>query len=148
LVELILVVAILSAMAFIAVPRLQYGAVDRKRADATVQTLVSSMRRTRSRALRDAVTAPRGFTLALAEDGSQRAYEIKHTETGVVVDRHPLPEGIEIEVLDGSVFCFGPYGSLQPGSATQLRVIHAAGSALISVTGATGRVTVIPDESR
>jgi len=143
-VELMLVLAIMSAIAVIAIPRLQFGAVARKQAEATAQTLVSSLRRTRSLALREAVTAPQGITLTLGGVSPHRYYEIKNAQTGFVMDRHELEESIDVAGLDGTSFRFGPYGNLQQGSATQLRVTHGSWSTLITVTAATGMVTTTP----
>jgi prepilin-type N-terminal cleavage/methylation domain-containing protein len=144
LVELILVLAIMGAITVIAVPRLQFGAVDRKQAEATVELLVSGLRRTRSLALQEAVSAPRGMTLTLGGARPHRYYEIKNAQTGFVMDRHELEEPIHVAGLDGTSFRFGPYGNLQEGSATQLRVTHGSWSTLITVTTATGAVTITP----
>lgn len=144
-VELVVVLALMSALAAIAVPRLQFVAVERKQAQATAETLVSSLRRTRSLALREAVSAPQGFSLTLESSTPPTAYAIKNVATGRVVDRHTLAEPTRIEDLNGTSFWFGPYGNLQEGSATHLRIHSGSWNTRITVTAATGMVTRTSD---
>ncbi len=135
----------MSSLAAIAVPRLQFVAVERKRAQAAAETLASSLRRTRSLALREAVSAPQGFALALEGRTVPTTYVIKNVATGRVVDRHALAESTRIADLDGTFFWFGPYGNLREGSATRLRLYSGTWSTWVAVTPATGMVTRTSD---
>jgi len=134
IVELIVIVAILGALAFIAIPRLRFAALYRKQADTVARKIVTDLRRTRRLAISDAATNTDGFALNII--GS--TYQI------VDGDETPIPNGTfsidpKITCSGGTSFQFGPLGNLT-GSDSQL-IISAEGKIFtISITPATGMI--------
>jgi type II secretory pathway pseudopilin PulG len=133
LVELIIIVVILAAVAFIAIPRLRFPALYRKQADTVARKIVTDLRRTRQLAISNAATEPNGFALNIT--GS--TYQI------VDSDGTPVPNGTfsidpKITCSDGT-FQFGPLGNLT-GSDSQLTVSADGKIFTISITPATGMI--------
>jgi type II secretory pathway pseudopilin PulG len=134
LVELIIIVAILAALAFIAVPRLRFAALYRKKADTAARKIVTDLRRTRQLAISNAATEPNGFAL----NRTGLTYQI--------VDGNgiPIPNGTfsidpKITCSGGTSFQFGPLGNLT-GSDSQLTVSAEEKTFTISITPATGMI--------
>lgn len=134
LVELIVVVAILGALAFIAIPRLQFTAIYRKQADTVARKIVTDLRRTRQLAISNAATNTNGFAL----NRSGLTYQI--------VDGNvtPIPNGTfsidpKITCSGGTNFQFGPLGNLT-GSDSQLAVSANGKIFTITITPATGMI--------
>jgi len=134
LVELIMIVVILGALAFIAVPRLQFATVYRKQADTVAQKLVTDLRRTRRLAVSDAATNTDGFALNRA--GS--TYEIVDLSDGTTIPNGTFSIDSKISCSGGTSFQFGPLGNLKTGSNSQLTVSAQGKTFTISITPATG----------
>jgi type II secretory pathway pseudopilin PulG len=139
-VELIIIIVILAAMVFIAVPRLRFAALYRKQADTVARKIVTDLRRTRQLAISNAATNPNGFAL----NRSGLTYQI------VDGNGTPIPNGIfsidpKISCSGGTNFQFGPIGNLDldKSDSNQL-TISAKGteerSFKISITPATGMI--------
>jgi prepilin-type N-terminal cleavage/methylation domain-containing protein len=138
LVELIVVVLILAALASIAVPRLQFAAVHQKEADTASRKIVTDLRRTRSRAILYAKDKPAGFALNMTGSSPYTGYHIIDISDSNVVDSHTIDSSITC--TGGSQFEFGPLGNLKDGSDTQLNVSGGGKSFTISIVSATGMV--------
>jgi len=134
LVELIMIVVILGALAFIAVPRLQFATVYRKQADTIARKLVTDLRRTRRLAVSDAATNTDGFALNRA--GS--TYEIVDLSDGQTIPNGTFSIDSKISCSGGTSFQFGPLGNLKTGSNSQLTVSAQGKTFTISITPATG----------
>jgi len=135
LVELIIIVAILGALAFIAIPRLRLAVLYGQQADTVARKIVTDLRRTRQLAISNAATEPNGF--ALNRDGL--TYEI------VDGSGTPIPNGTfsidpKITCSDGTIFQFGPLGNLKTGSHSRLAVSAGDKTFTISITPATGMI--------
>jgi Tfp pilus assembly protein FimT len=135
LVELIVIVVILAALAFIAVPKLQFAALYRKKADTVARKIVTDLRRTRQLAISNAATNPNGYTL----NRSGLTYQI--------VDGNgiPIPNGTfsidpKITCSDGTYFRFGPLGDLTGSDSNKLTISAEGKVFTISITPATGIV--------
>jgi Tfp pilus assembly protein FimT len=140
LVELIIIVVILAAMVFIAVPRLRFAALYRKQTDTVARKIVTDLRRTRQLAISNAATNPNGFAL----NRSGLTYQI------VDGNGAPIPNGTfsidpKITCSDGTHFQFGPLGNLDLAKSDSNKLtISAKGteerSFIISITPATGMI--------
>ena len=134
LVELIIIVVILGALAFIAIPRLRFAALYRKQADTVARKIVTDLRRTRQLAISNAATDPNGFAL----NRTGLTYQI------VDGNGTPIPNGTfsidpKIACSGGTNFQFGPLGNLT-GSDSQLAVSADGKIFTISITPATGMI--------
>jgi Tfp pilus assembly protein FimT len=133
LVELIIIVVILAAMVFMAVPRLRFTAMYRKQADTVARKIVTDLRRTRQLAISNAATNPNGFAL----NRSGLTYQI------VDGNGTPIPNGTftvdsKITLSGGTNFQFGPLGNLTVYDSNQLTVSANGKIFTISITPATG----------
>jgi Tfp pilus assembly protein FimT len=136
LVELVVLVIILAAAVFIAVPRLRFSAIYRKQADTVARKIVTDLRRTRQLAISNAATNTAGF--ALNRTGS--TYQIVDLSTGT-----PIPNGTfsidpKISCSGGTSFQFGPLGNLKTISDSYMDISADEKTFRISITPATGMV--------
>jgi Tfp pilus assembly protein FimT len=129
IVELIIIVLIIGALTFIAVPRLNIGVLYRTQAHTVAKTIVTDLRRTRTLAITNAVNNPTGFTLSI----SGSTYQIINDSNSATVDSQTIDSHITLG--GGNLFRFGPLGNLRSGSSAQLTV---------SSEGKTYTITVIP----
>lgn len=111
LAEMIVVVMILGALAFIAIPRLDFAAIHHKQAHTVAKTIVTDLRRTRTLAITKAATNQTGYTLSIT--GS--TYQIIDDSNSVTVDSQTIDS--HITCGGGTVFSFGPLGNLRAGAA-------------------------------
>ena len=63
--EVVTVVLVLSILACVAVPRLNFGAIAGARADALSERLATALRHTRALAITHAARSPEGFALVM-----------------------------------------------------------------------------------
>jgi Tfp pilus assembly protein FimT len=141
LTELIVIVAVIAAMAFIAVPRLQFAALCGQQADTVARKIVTDLRRTRRLAISSAATNSKGFELKMVPPAPYTTYEIEDRDTHTVVDSQTIPPEIDVTCSGSHKFRFGPLGNLKSGSGTELTVSAEEKSLTITVNTATGMVT-------
>ena len=145
LVELITVVLVISILACVAVPRLNLAAVWGARADATVQRLVTDLRRTRALAITHAAKNPEGFALLVESTDACSRYRITDLHDRATVASYNLPAGVQCR--GGQRFEFGPLGNLQNGSDTHVSIRTEGKAYRIEITPATGAVEWRRDEN-
>src|SRR4030042_5740313 len=104
LIELIIIVAMLAVLAFIAIPRLQFSTLYREQADTVARKIVTDLRRTRQLAISDAATNTVGF--ALNRTGS--TYQIVDLSTGTPILNGTFTIDSKITCSGGTSFQFGP----------------------------------------
>lgn len=138
LVELILAVMFVGILAAVAVPRLNFAAVSKQKADAAAMKIVTDLRRARSLGISDAATNAAGFALNMTGPAPYTGYEIENLDTEATVDSHTIDSAISC--TGGSVFRFGPLGNLLTGSDTQLTVSASGKTFTITITTATGMI--------
>jgi Tfp pilus assembly protein PilE len=138
LVELVLVVFILGALACLAVPRFSWGAVMGAQADAAVAQLTTDLRRTRNHAIWNAQRNPLGFALIMTGDAPHTSYEITDLHDASVVAVRAFPAGVRC--TRGRRCAFGPLGNLQEGSDTRLQLGTADRTYNLQIVPATGMV--------
>jgi type II secretory pathway pseudopilin PulG len=119
LAEMIIVVLILGALAFIAIPRLDFAAIYHKQAYTVAKTIVTDLRRTRTLAIVNAAANQNGFTLRI--DGSSYQIINNNTPPGETVPNSQQTIPPQVTCEGGPDFTFGPLGNLT-SSGTQLKV--------------------------
>jgi len=143
LVECITVVLILSVLALIAVPRLNFGAVWGAQTDAAVRQLATDLRRTRMHAIAHAADNPTGYALVMIGPSPRRSYQIIDLHDSAVVASEDMPANVWC--TGGRSFEFGPLGNLTDGSDTQGRVHSESRVYRLEIVPATGMVRIIDD---
>ena len=140
LAEMIVVVMILGALAFIAVPRLNFAALHHKQANAIAKKIVTDLRRTRSLAISKAVNNPSGYKLQMVGSSPYTSYQIVDSNVAAtVVDTLTIDS--PISCTGGSLFKFGPLGNLLTGSSSTPITVSSDGiTCTITVISATGIV--------
>lgn len=139
LVELVTVVLVISILACVAVPRLNFGAVWGARAEAMAERLATDLRHTRALAITHAAGNPAGFALVMRDSEPYRSYQIIDQHNHAVVTTCDIPAGVRC--AGGRRFEFGPLGNLQNGSDTRLHLGTADKTYLLEIVPATGAVT-------
>jgi Tfp pilus assembly protein FimT len=135
LVELVVIVVILAALAFIAVPRLQSAVLYRKQADTVARKIVTDMRRTRQLAISNAATDTNGY--AISRTGL--TYQIVDGN-GTPISNGTFTIDSKISCAGGTNFRFGPLGNLTVYDSDQLTISAEGKSFTISITPATGMI--------
>lgn len=138
LVELLIVVAILATLAFVAVPRLQFGAIRQRKAEAAAMEVVSALRRTRSLAILYAATNQTGYGLRVQSASGIASYQIVDLSNSGVVDSYTLDS--EVTCTGGQSFQFSPLGTLKQGSDSALSVTAGGRTCAITIIAGTGLV--------
>jgi Tfp pilus assembly protein FimT len=140
LAEMIVVVMIIGALAFIAIPRLNFTALHHKQANAIAKKIATDLRRTRTLAISKAVNNPVGYRLQMVGSSPYTSYQIIDANSGAtVVDTLTIDSSVSC--TGGSLFKFGPLGNLLSGSsATPITVSSEGETYTITIITATGIV--------
>lgn len=136
LVEVIVILVILGALSYIAIPRMQNSLIYRKKADAAARKIVTDLRRARHLAITDAAANTDGF--ALNRSGSD--FEIEDLSDSSTVQNSEFSLAPNISCSGGTSFQFGPLGNLKTGSDTQLVISSSGKIFTINIIPATGIV--------
>jgi prepilin-type N-terminal cleavage/methylation domain-containing protein len=131
LAEMLVVVLIIGALTFIAVPRLNFAALYRKQAHVVAKQIVTDLRRTRTMAISRAATNQTGFTLRI--DGSSYLIIDNNTPAGETVPNSQQTIPTQVSYEGGPDFSFGPLGNLT-SSGTQLKVHDEAEGRTYTIT--------------
>jgi len=137
LAELVIVVAIVSILAAMALPRLPYEALGRKRGEVSAAQMAARLRLTRQLAITNAATNRTGFRLEMIGGAPYKAYRIVNADTADVVVSDTIDE--KVLCTGTSVMTFNSLGALVEGQA-QLTFSAEGQTATLSVVGATGAV--------
>jgi Tfp pilus assembly protein PilE len=143
LVECITVVLILSILALVAIPRLDWGAVAGTQTDMAVHRIATDLRRTRMQAITHAADNPTGFALVMSGAGPYRSYQIVDLHDSAVITSHDLPA--DVRCAGGQRFEFGPLGNLKEGSDAQVQVYGEGRACRLQIVPATGMVRIMDD---
>ncbi|MCK5173171.1 MAG: hypothetical protein KAR47_07255, partial [Planctomycetes bacterium] len=76
LVELIIVVLFIGIFAAIAVPRINFSAITRQKAETVAKKIVTDLRRTRSLAISDAAGNTQGYAIRMSGSSPYTQYRI------------------------------------------------------------------------
>jgi type II secretory pathway pseudopilin PulG len=141
IVEMIIVMLFLAAFAAVAVPRINFSAVTKRKADALARKIMTDLRRTRTLAFSNAASNTEGFGLYMLGSSPYSGYEIRNIATSGVVDSHSITTGISC--TGGATFKFGPFGDLLAGSDTSVTLSAEGKTFTITIIAATGMVKCI-----
>jgi len=140
MVELIIIVAIVAALTFIAVPRLRFTTLRRKQADTVAKKIITDLRRTRRLAISDAANNTDGFALNMTGGSPYTGYEIEDLSTSTIITNGTFSIDSAISCTGEANFQFGPLGNLKAGIDAQLTVSAEEKTFTITVISATGTV--------
>jgi Tfp pilus assembly protein FimT len=135
LIELIVIITILGALAFIAIPRFRLGAIYRKQADTVARKIVTDFRRARQLAISNAATDPNGYAVSR----SGLTYQIVDGN-GTPITNGTFTIDSKISCSGGTNFRFGPLGNLTAYDSNQLTVSAEGRNFVIGITPATGMI--------
>ena len=138
LVELVIVVVFLGIITAIAVPRFNFSAISKQRAETLAWKIVTDLRRTRSLAISNAANNTAGFALNMTGSAPYTGYEIQNLDTSATIDSHSIDSGINC--TGGNQFKFGPLGNLSVGSDKQLTISDSGKTFTLDITAATGMI--------
>jgi type II secretory pathway pseudopilin PulG len=141
LVEMIIVLLFLAAFAAVAVPRINFSAITKKKADTLARRITTDLRHTRTLAVSNGAINTVGFGLYMLGGGPYSSYEIRNLDTSGVVSSHTITPGISC--TGGATFNFGPFGDLLAGSDTSLTVSAEGKTYTITIISATGMVKCV-----
>lgn len=137
LIEMLVVVLIIAAMTFVAIPRFSMATAKAGSAQAAAQKIAAGIRYTRSLAISNAATNTQGFSLNMTGSGSYTGFTIVDLGSGSVVKTETIVSGVTC--TGANDFRFGPLGNrlIDSDSLT----VSAGGKTLnITVISATGMV--------
>lgn len=137
LVELLVVVLIIAAMTFVAIPRFSMATAKAGDAQTAAQKIAAGIRYTRSLAISNAATNTQGFSLNMTGSGSYTGFTIVDLNSGSVIKTETINQNVAC--TGANDFRFGPLGNrlIDSDSLT----VSAGGKTLnITVISATGMV--------
>ena len=108
--ELVLIAVFLGIFAVIAVPRLNYAAISKQKADSTAKKIVADLRLARSLAISDAANNTEGFKLEMIGSPPYTQYKIVNDNTEEIIRTYTIDS--EVSCTGGDSFVFGPLGNV------------------------------------
>jgi Tfp pilus assembly protein FimT len=150
LIELVIIVAFLGIIAFIAVPRLNFALISKQKAETTARKIVTDLRRTRRLAISDAANNTVGFALYMdgpGGAGSRTFYQIRDRSTGPpsVLEQHAIDSNVTV-TSDTKTIRFGPLGNIldsDTGFPSQMTVSAEGKICTIQFFIATGTIKCV-----
>jgi prepilin-type N-terminal cleavage/methylation domain-containing protein len=137
LIELIIVVLIIGAITFVAVPRLIMATVTFGGTSTGAERMAAAIRHCRTLAISNANAYPQGFTLNMTGSGSYTGFQIVNVQTSAVIESDTIASGVSC--TGSNQFKFGPFGDRTGGSGT-LTFSGGGKTYVISVVTSTGMV--------
>ncbi|MHC5060836.1 MAG: hypothetical protein ACYTFK_07120 [Planctomycetota bacterium] len=141
IVEMIVIMLFMAAFAAVAVPRINFSAITKRKADTLASKITTDLRRTRTLAFSDAANNTEGFGLYMTGSSPYSGYEIRNIDTSTVVDSHSITPGVSC--TGGATFKFGPFGNLLAGSDTTVTISAEGKTFTITIITATGMVKCV-----
>jgi type II secretory pathway pseudopilin PulG len=138
--EAIIVLTFVAVIAAIAVPRINFGAISKQKAECAARKVVTDLRRTRRFAISSAAVNPHGFSL-IVFGSSPFSYEVRTLDGGATLETHTFDS--QVSCTGGTSFGFGPLGNLLDGSDTGLTISAEGKTFTITVIPATGAITCV-----
>ncbi len=140
-IEMIIVLLFLAAFAVVAIPRINFSAITKRKADALARKITTDLRRTRTLAVSNAAINTEGFGVYMLGSSPYSGYEIRNIDTSVVVDSHTITPGISC--TGGATFEFKPFGNLDDASDTSVTLSAEGKTFTITIIAATGMVKCV-----
>ncbi|MDO8301622.1 MAG: hypothetical protein Q7T18_00120 [Sedimentisphaerales bacterium] len=141
LTELVIAVSFLGILAYVAVPRMQWGLVDRYSGETLAQKIVTDLRLARTMAITEAARNAAGFAVTMTGSAPYSGYTITNLADATVLSSCTIDSTVSCS--GGSLFKFGPLGNLLSGSGSTLVISSGGKSSTITVTSATGAVQCV-----
>ena len=135
LIELILVVLILGVISAIAVPRINFSAIDKQRASVETKKLSALIRKTRSLAILNAAVNNIGYRLKMTGT-HYTGYEIINLKSNKTIETGTISS----QCSGASTFNFGPLGNRLTPNNEGLTVTDGQDTYSITVVNSTGMV--------
>jgi Tfp pilus assembly protein FimT len=135
------VISFLGIFAYIAIPRMKSGLIDRYKSQTLAQKIVADLWLARNMAITDASRNTSGFAVQMEGSPPYRSYKVANLSTGQTVSSFSIDP--KVSCSGGAQFKFGPLGNLLTGSGNQLVVSGGGKICTINVIGATGAVQCI-----
>jgi len=151
LVELILIVAFIGIFAAIAMPRLNFAAISKQKADIVARKIVTDLRLTRRLAISDAANNNIGFALRFDDpggSGERTSYEIVDgsTQPSTVVLDHTIDPDVTV-TSNKKTIRFGPLGNVlqspSGGFPSQITASAEGKTFTITIVPATGTIKCV-----
>ena len=136
--ELVLIAVFLGIFAVIAIPRLNYAAISKQKADSTAKKIVADLRLARSLAISDAANNTEGFKLQMTGSSPYTQYKIENDDTEEIIRTYTIDS--DISCTGGDRFIFGPLGNVTSSNGSQITIAAEGKSFTITVTPATGLI--------
>ncbi|MFA6186373.1 MAG: prepilin-type N-terminal cleavage/methylation domain-containing protein [Phycisphaerae bacterium] len=137
LIEMLVVVLIIAAMVFVAVPRFSMATANAGSAQTAAEKISAGIRYTRSLAISNAATNTHGFSLNMTGSGSYTGFQIVSLSSGSVVKTETINQNATC--TGANDFRFGPLGNRLIDSDSL--VVSGGGKTLnVAVVSATGMV--------
>lgn len=136
--ELVLIAVFLGIFAVIAVPRFNYAAISKQKADSTARKIVADLRLTRSLAISDAANNTEGFKLEMIGSSPYTQYKIANDDTEEIIRTYTIDS--KVSCTGDNKFVFSPLGNLSLPCGNQITVSAEDKSFTITVTLATGMI--------
>lgn len=138
LVELLIVVLIIGAMTFVAVPRMGLSVTTAGKTRTAAQKITAAIRYTRSLAIANAATNIQGFSLNMTGSGSYTGFQIVNLKTSDVNETGSIDS--KVSCTGANDFRFGRFGERTGGDTDSLTVSGGGKTFSITVISATGMV--------
>ncbi|MGD0786018.1 MAG: prepilin-type N-terminal cleavage/methylation domain-containing protein [Sedimentisphaerales bacterium] len=142
LIELIIVVMLIGALAFIAVPRLIMATVALGGSNTSAERIAAAIRHCRTLAISNALNNSPGFELDMTDvdsSGNYTRFNIFNVRTNDVNETGTIPAKVICSGDGNGKFQFGPLGS-RTGGTGNLTVSGGGKTYVISVVTGTGMV--------
>ncbi len=137
LVELLVVVIFLSAMAAIAVPRINFKGIHRRKAETQAFKIITDLRRTRTLAISNAASNPDGYQLKFnLKKNDPYSYDIIELHTDQVIDSHEIDTDVTVKCKGNGEYTFGTLGNIVKNAGKEITV--TAQSKEFTITPETG----------
>ena len=140
LMELVMVVAVLSILTAIAIPRIGWGTMGGVQAETTAREFSGHLRLARSLAISNAASNSDGYKVEIHT--VQKYFRIKNEATNTIV-KGPItiPEGVTADAPSSMYrFHFTPLGKLQSGTTKTVQFTKSGKTVVVTVTPI-GRIT-------
>ncbi|HBG28666.1 MAG: hypothetical protein A2Y10_11990 [Planctomycetes bacterium GWF2_41_51] len=137
LAEMLIVVLIISAFTFIAVPRMGMATIFRGKSEIAANQIASAIRLCRTLAIDNAAVNKQGYSLNMTGSGQYSGFQIVNLQTNQIVKSETIPTSVSCKGTGN--FRFNPLGSRTDGNGI-LMVTGGGKNYKLSVISSTGMV--------
>jgi Tfp pilus assembly protein FimT len=148
LVELIVVMLFVGALALIAIPRMNYGLIKKGRAEGSAYKFSMDLQRARSLAIMNASTHPDGYAIVLTGGSPYEGYKIFDVTNMTDVEEFEFNGSVNCTSTIGygisglPAMVFGPLGNVTNGDGEISFSDDQGNSYVVSVVASTGMTSI------